>query len=294
MKKWIMLMTIMALLLGCLSACGSGNETVDTAQILEKPDTEITVVSREEGSGTRGAFVELMGIEDENGDHTTLAAEISNSTSVVTQTVAGNPSAIGYISLGALNDAVKAVRVDGVEATVDNIKAGSYAVSRPFEICYKEENLTDLGHDFIAYIMSAEGQTIIAEEGYIPVDEAAESYTGSGMSGTLSLNGSTSVAPVMEVLAESYRAINPDVTIDIQQTGSGAGITATMDGTCEIGMSSRALKEEELSGSITEEKIALDGIAVIINLENPVEDLSAEEIQGIYVGEITSWSQISG
>ena len=294
MKKWIMLMTIMALLLGCLSACGSGNETGDTAQILEKPDTEITVVSREEGSGTRGAFVELMGIEDENGDHTTLAAEISNSTSVVTQTVAGNPSAIGYISLGALNDAVKAVRVDGVEATVDNIKAGSYAVSRPFEICYKEENLTDLGHDFIAYIMSAEGQTIIAEEGYIPVDEAAESYTGSGMSGTLSLNGSTSVAPVMEVLAESYRAINPDVTIDIQQTGSGAGITATMDGTCEIGMSSRALKEEELSGSITEEKIALDGIAVIINLENPVEDLSAEEIQGIYVGEITSWSQISG
>ncbi len=292
MKKWIMLMTIMALLLGCLSACGSGNETGDTAQIPEKPDTEITVVSREEGSGTRGAFVELMGIEDENGDHTTLAAEISNSTSVVTQTVAGNPSAIGYISLGAINDAVKAVRVDGVEATVDNIKAGSYAVSRPFEICYKEENLTDLGHDFIAYIMSAEGQTIIAEEGYIPVDEAAESYTGSGMSGTLSLNGSTSVAPVMEVLAERYRAINPDVTIDIQQTGSGAGITATMDGTCEIGMSSRALKEEELSQGITEQQIALDGIAVIINLENPVEDLSAEEIRGIYVGELTTWSQI--
>lgn len=293
MKKWITLTTIMGLLLGCLVGCG-GETTTETASApaAQKLDTEITVVSREEGSGTRGAFVELMGIEDEDGDNTTMTAEISNSTSVVSQTVAGNTSAIGYISLGALNDTVKAVKVDGVEATVENIKAGNYAVSRPFEICYKEDNLTELGRDFIAYIMSAEGQAIIAEEGYIPVDEAAESYTGSGMSGTLSLNGSTSVSPVMEILAERYRAINPDVTIDIQQTGSGAGITATIDGTCEIGMSSRGLKEEELSAGVTEQQIALDGIAVILNLENPAEDLSSEEIRGIYVGEITSWSQI--
>lgn len=294
MKKRITLLTIMALLLSLMTACGGSEASAETASApaSEKLDTEITVVSREEGSGTRGAFVELMGIEDENGDNTTMAAEISNSTSVVSQTVAGNISAIGYISLGALTDAVKAVKVDGVDATVENIKAGNYAVSRPFEICYKEENLTDLGRDFIAYIMSAEGQAIIAEEGYIAVDEAAESYNGSGKSGTLSLNGSTSVSPVMEVLAESYRAINPDVTIDIQQTGSGAGITATIDGTCEIGMSSRALKEEELSEGVTEQQIALDGIAVIINLENPVEDLSSEQIRGIYVGELTSWSQI--
>lgn len=306
MKKWITLLTIMALLLSLMTACGGSDASTETASApaeeitseaaaapaSEKLDTEITVVSREEGSGTRGAFVELMGIEDDNGDNTTMAAEISNSTSVVSQTVAGNTSAIGYISLGALTDAVKAVKVNGVDATVENIKAGSYAVSRPFEICYKEENLTDLGRDFISYIMSAEGQAIIAEEGYIQVDEAAESYTGSGMSGTLSLNGSTSVSPVMEVLAESYRTINPDVTIDIQQTGSGAGITATIDGTCEIGMSSRALKKEELSEGVTEQQIALDGIAVIINLENPVEDLSSEQIRGIYVGELTSWSQI--
>lgn len=306
MKKWITLLTSMALLLGLMAACGGSDASTETASApageptseaavapaSKKLDTEITVVSREEGSGTRGAFVELMGIEDDNGDNTTMAAEISNSTSVVSQTVAGNTSAIGYISLGALTDAVKAVKVDGVDATVENIKAGSYAVSRPFEICYKEENLTDLGRDFISYIMSAEGQAIIAEEGYIQVDEAAESYTGSGMSGTLSLNGSTSVSPVMEALVESYRTINPDVTIDIQQTGSGAGITATIDGTCEIGMSSRALKEEELSEGVTEQQIALDGIAVIINLENSLEELSSEQIRGIYVGELTSWNQI--
>ena len=255
-------------------------------------DTDITVVSREEGSGTRGAFVELMKIEDDDGDHTVDTAEISNSTSVVTQTVAGNQSAIGYISLGSLNDSVKAVKVDGVEPTVENIKAGSYAVSRPFEICYKEENLTDLGKDFISYIMSKEGQKIVDDEGYIAMDESAESYTGSGMSGTLSLNGSTSVSPLMEKLAEAYRAINPDVTIDIQQTGSGAGITATADGTCEIGMSSRALKDEELAQGIAEEQIALDGIAVIVNKDNGVDTLTSEQIRQIFIGDITNWAEL--
>lgn len=325
MKKWIALLAASAMLMGALAGCGDSNtsapaeaaQTTEAAQTaaaeetaaepeapageIEAPaeeaagstlDTDITVISREEGSGTRGAFIELMGIEDDDGDHTTDTAEISNSTSVVTQTVAGNTSAIGYISLGSLNDTVKAVKVDGVEATVDNIKAGSYAVSRPFEICYKEENLTDLGGDFISYIMSAEGQKIIASEGYIAVDEAAESYTGSGMSGTLSLNGSTSVAPVMEVLAEAYRAINPDVTIDIQQTGSGSGITATIDGSCEIGMSSRALKDDELDEGLTEEQLALDGIAVIVNQDNGVTDLSSEQIRQIFTGEITNWSEL--
>ena len=255
-------------------------------------DTDITVISREEGSGTRGAFVELMKIEDDDGDHTVDTAEISNSTSVVTQTVAGNKSAIGYISLGSLNDTVKAVKVDGVEASVEDIKNGSYAVSRPFEICYKEENLTDLGKDFISFIMSAEGQKIVDDEGYIAMDEKAESYTGSGMSGNLSLNGSTSVSPLMEKLAEAYRAINPDVTVDIQQTGSGAGITATADGTCEIGMSSRALKDEELAQGITEEQIALDGIAVIVNKENSIDNLTSEQIRQIFVGEITNWAEL--
>ena len=272
------------------TAAAEGTETAESTG--SNLDTDITVVSREEGSGTRSAFIELMGIEDDDGDHTTDAAEISNSTSVVTQTIAGNTSAIGYISLGSLNDSVKAIKVDGVEASVENIKAGSYAVSRPFEVCYKEENLTDLGKDFISFIMSADGQKIVGEEGYITMDENAEAYTGSGMSGTLSLNGSTSVSPLMEVLAEAYRAINPDVTIDIQQTGSGAGITATMDGSCEIGMSSRALKDEELAEGLTEEQIALDGIAVIVNKDNGVTDLTSEQIRQIFVGEITNWADL--
>lgn len=325
MKKWIALLAATAMLMGALAGCGNSAASepaaaepapvedtaapaeeataAEPAAPAEEPaapaeepaatlDTEITVISREEGSGTRGAFIELMGIEDDDGDHTVETAEISNSTSVVTQTVAGNPSAIGYISLGALNDTVKAIKVDGVEPSVDNVKGGSYAVSRPFEICYKEENLTDLGRDFIAFIMSADGQKIIADEGYIAVDDGAAAYTGSGMSGNLSLNGSTSVSPVMEVLAEAYRAINPDVTIDIQQTGSGAGITATMDGSCEIGMSSRALKDEELAEGLTEQQIAVDGIAVIVNLENGVEDLTSEQIRQIFVGEITGWAQL--
>ena len=229
MKKFISMLAVSAILVGCLAGCGNSAAEASTpaeettqaateapaqeteaakseapaasAAETEAPaaeatgsglDTDITVVSREEGSGTRGAFVELMKIEDDDGDHTVDTAEISNSTSVVTQTVAGNKSAIGYISLGSLNDTVKALKVDDVEPTVENIKAGSYAVSRPFEICYKEENLTDLGKDFISFIMSAEGQKIVDDEGYIAMDEKAESYTGSGMSGNLSLNGSTS------------------------------------------------------------------------------------------------------
>ncbi|MCC8079933.1 MAG: substrate-binding domain-containing protein [Oscillospiraceae bacterium] len=316
MKKIICIMTAalmtVSLLGGCGSSSGSTTASTDTATDAPAPPQAaaaaadsaaaeaeavslgyITVVTREEGSGTRGAFVELMGIEDADGnDATTMEAEISNSTSVVMSTVAGNAAAIGYVSLGSLSNTVKSVSVDGVEATVDNIKAGSYAVSRPFEICYKEENLTDLGRDFISYIMSAEGQAIIAEEGYIAVDESAENYTGSGMSGTLSLNGSTSVSPVMEVLAEAYREINPNVTIDIQQTGSGSGITATIDGSTEIGMSSRELKDTELAEGLTEMQIALDGIAVIVNNENPVENLTSEQICQIFLGEVTDWSEI--
>ena len=327
MKKFISMLAVSAILVGCLAGCGNSTassvaastpaeETTQaateapaqeteaakseapaaSAAETEAPaaeatgsglDTDITVVSREEGSGTRGAFVELMKIEDDDGDHTVDTAEISNSTSVVTQTVAGNKSAIGYISLGSLNDTVKALKVDDVEPTVENIKAGSYAVSRPFEICYKEENLTDLGKDFISFIMSAEGQKIVDDEGYIAMDEKAESYTGSGMSGNLSLNGSTSVSPLMEKLAEAYRAINPDVTIDIQQTGSGAGITAV-----QIGMSSRALKDEELSQGITEEQIALDGIAVIVNKDNGIEGLTSDQIRQIFVGDITNWAEL--
>ena len=322
MKKILALMLALTLVLGLAACAGTNdqsetnqtetNQTEDTApETGDETDADaetdaetegdtaaamsgpITVISREEGSGTRGAFVELMGVETDEGDMTTVDAEIANSTSLVQSTVAGNPNAIGYISLGSYDaSAVKALKVDGVEVSVDTIKAGEYAVSRPFVVCYKEENLSELGKDFVSYIMSAEGQQILSDEGYIAADDAAASYTASGLSGNLSVNGSTSVGPVMEVLAEAYKALNPDVVIDVQQTGSGTGITSAIDGSCEIGMSSRALKDEEVAEGLTPVTIALDGIAVIVNQANTVEDLTAEQIRQIYTGEITDWSQL--
>ena len=272
-----------------------GNETTGNEETTggETLDSAITVISREEGSGNRGAFVELMGVETDEGDMTTVDAEILNSTSLVQSTVAGNVNAIGYISLGSYDSsAVKAVMVDGVEATVDNIKAGSYAVSRPFVVCYKEENLSELGQDFVNFIMSADGQAILTEEGYISTDDNAAAYTPAGLTGNLSVNGSTSVGPVMEVLAEAYMGLNSGVTIDIQQTGSGTGITSAIDGSCELGMSSRAITDEEQAEGLTPVTIAMDGIAVIVNLENPITNITSEQIRQIYVGEVTNWSEV--
>ena len=287
---------ILALLLSALLVAGL---TTGCAKTEQAPKTEasaanaITVVSREEDSGTRGAFVELMGVKTDAGDMTTENAEIANSTSLVQSTVAGNPAAIGYISLGSYDaSAVKALQVDGVDATVDNVKAGAYGVSRPFVICYKEENLTDLGRDFIGFIMSADGQAILAGKGYIAMDEGAAAYSAAGLTGNLSLDGSTSVGPVMEKLAEAYMALNDGVTIDIQQTGSGTGITSTIEGSCEIGMSSRELKSEELEAGLTPVVIALDGIAVIVNPGNKVDGLTSEQIRQIFTGEVTDWNQL--
>lgn len=293
-KKILALLFSVLMVVGLMTGCGSKEVTETTSETeTTAASAPITVVSREEGSGTRGAFVELMGVETDEGDMTTVDAEIANSTSLVQTTVSGNKNAIGYISLGSYDAAAaKAVKVDGVEATVENVKAGQYAVSRPFVICYKEENLSELGADFIRFIMSADGQAILADKGYIAMDDSAEAYSASALTGKLSLNGSTSVGPVMEKLAEAYMAINTGVTIDIQQTGSGTGITSTIDGSCEIGMSSRDLKDEELAEGLTPVTIALDGIAVIVNLENAVEDLTSEQIRQIYVGELTDWSQI--
>ncbi len=254
---------------------------------------QITVVSREEGSGTRGAFVELMGVQTEEGDKTTQNAEIANSTSLVQNTVSGNQNAIGYLSLGAYDsNLVKAVSIDGVAPTVENIKQGTYAVARPFLVCYREENLTDLGKDFMSFVLSEEGQKIVEEEGYIAAVDNAAAYTPSGLTGKLSLDGSTSVGPVMEVLAERYRALNPDVVIDIQQTGSGTGITAAIDGSCEIGLSSRNLKEEEIAKGLSYTAIAMDGIAVIVHKDNPADDLTQEQIRKIYTGEVTAWNEL--
>lgn len=283
------------------SASSAADSSADntSSETKTKLDTAITVVSREDGSGTRGAFVELMGIEQKNEagekeDMTRGDAEISNSTNGVMMSVAGNVDAIGYISLGSLNDTVKALDVNGVECSVEDIKSGEYVVARPFNICYQQSKLdaNAAAQDFIKFIESTDGQKIISDNGYIAID-ATEAYTASGISGGISLNGSTSVGPVMEKLAEAYKNLNPDVSIDIQQTGSGAGITSATEGTCDIGMSSRELKQEELDAGLTEMKIADDGIAVIVNLENPIENITSEEIMKIYTGEINNWSELA-
>lgn len=297
MKKKILAIAMTALMVVGVAACGSSssNSTTDSSSTDTTADGmtgQISVISREEGSGTRGAFVELMGIVDDNdNDITTIDAEITNSTSVMLTTVAGNKQSIGYVSLGSLSDDVKAVKVDGVEASVDDIKNGSYSVSRPFLVAYKDGQLSELAQDYLKYILSADGQAIISENGYISVSDSAEAYTASGLSGKLVLAGSTSVSPVMEKLADAYKALNPDVTIEIQQTGSGAGITSAIEGVCDFGMSSRELKESE-AAELKAEQIALDGIAVIVNNENPTEDISSENIKNIYLGEVTNWEDV--
>ena len=275
-KKLLTALIAAALAATALVSCGKQNNT-------------ITVVSREDGSGTRGAFTELMGIDKDGTDRTYAKAEISNSTSVVISTVAGNKNAIGYISLGSLNDSVKAVKVDNVEATVDNVKNGSYKISRPFIIATKDE-ISDLAADFIKFILSDDGQAIVSEK-YITIGGNG-AYTASGLSGKVTLAGSTSVSPLMDELAAAYKELNPDVVIEIQQSGSGAGIQSAIEGVCDIGMSSRELKDSEKEAGLTPTVMALDGIAVIVNKENSVDALSSEQIQSIYIGETTSWADV--
>ncbi len=250
-------------------------------------DNEITVISREDGSGTRGAFVELMGVLVDDVDMTTVEAIISNKTDAVMTGVAQDEYAIGYISLGSLNDTIKAVSVDGVAPSSEAIIAGEYKVARPFNIAVKDDS-NPLAQDFISFIMSSAGQEIVAD-GYIPVSEGE--YTASNMEGRLVVGGSTSVTPVMEALGEAYTALNPNVVVEVQGTGSSAGMTGAIDGTLDIGMASRNLKDSELA-ELTATAIAQDGIAVIVNNENPMDAISAESIKNIYLGEVTEWSAV--
>lgn len=266
-------------------------KSTDTAAV-EGP---INVVSREDGSGTRGAFIELFGIEEKNDagekvDMTTEAAQITNNTSVMMTTVAGDVSSIGYISLGSLDDTVKALKIDGAEASVDNVKAGDYKVTRPFNIVTKD-GLSESAQDFVDFILSTEGQAVVEENGYIPLDETA-SYSGKGGSDKVVVAGSSSVTPVMEKLKEAYEELNPDAKIEVQQSDSTTGVTSTIDGLCDIGMASRALKDEEASQGITATLIATDGIAVIVNKENTIEGLTSDQVKSIFTGEITDWSEL--
>ena len=257
----------------------------------------INVVSREDGSGTRGAFIELFGVEEKNDagekiDNTTDEAIITNSTDVMLTTVSGDEYSIGYVSLGSLNDSVKAVSIDGAEATVDNIKSGDYTIARPFNIATKGTP-SDVAQDFINFIMSADGQKIIEDHGYIPVDEGAAAYQASNAKGKVVVGGSSSVSPVMEKLVEAYSKANTNIQVDVQTTDSTTGVSSTVEGSYDIGMASRDLKDDETAQGVEGKTIAKDGIAVIVNNESSVDELSTDQVKSIFTGETTSWSDIT-
>lgn len=280
MKRILSIATLFAVILTALCACGKSSGST------------ISVITREEGSGTRGAFVELLGIVDGDGnDNIVKTAEATNSTSVMMTTVAGNKNAIGYVSLGSLSSDVKAIKVDGAEPTVANIEAGTYKVARPFNLVYNDDKLSDVAADFVKFIMSSEGQAIVTRKGYISV-KTSDSYKSSGLTGTVVLDGSTSVGPLMDAIADEYKKLNPDVKVQIQQTGSSAGINSAIEGVCDIGMSSRELKSSE-SAKIKAHKMATDGIAVIVNNSNTVDGLTSEQIRSIFLSETTSWDGLA-
>ena len=321
MKKKVMCMLLTGVMAaGMFVGCGSSDtadtttdaaDTTDAAATADAADTTseaaqaenadfdhtsaIAVYSREDGSGTRGAFIELFGIESKNDagekvDNTTEDAEITNSTSVMMTTIAGNTGAIGYVSLGSLNDTVKAVNIDGAEASVDAIKAGEYKVARPFNIAVKDD-LSDVASDFITFIMSEDGQKVVEDNGYISQGNEG-AYTASGLKGKVVVAGSSSVTPVMEKLKEAYVAVNPDVEIEVQQSDSTTGMTSAIEGVCDIGMASRDLKDSELEAGLTPTVIAMDGIAVVVNNESPVSELTSENVKDIFTGEITDWADV--
>lgn len=277
-----------------VSACVIFSAFTSCTEEKWNKNSSINVLSREDGSGTRGAFIELFGVEKKNAqgkkvDYTTDEASITNSTAVMLTTVAGNKYAIGYVSLGSLSSSVKAVKIDGVSATVDNINNGSYKIARPFNVAVRN-NLSNAAQDFLNYILSSDGQNIIAANKYIKVP-AANSYNASGISGKIVVAGSSSVSPVMEKLIEAYKSLNPSVQIELQTSDSTTGVINAIDGTCDIGMASRALKDSEKEKGVREVTIAIDGIAVIINNDNPVESLKKFDVEGIFTGKINSWSE---
>ena len=297
LRKYAAVAVSVLCLTGALAGCGSSSSSSSSGSTDTKAASSknITVVSREDGSGTRGAFIELVGVEqkDSSGkkiDMTSEDAVVVNSTATVITTVAGDESSIGYISLGALNSTVKAVKVGGVEATADNVKNGSYKLSRPFNIATKGTP-NELSQDFINYIMSADGQKIVEDNGYISESNTG-TFTSAGSTGKIVVAGSSSVTPVMEKLIEGYKKINSGATIELQESDSTTGMTAVKDGTCDIGMASRELKDSEKSAGLTSQAIALDGIAVVVNAKNSISDMTIDQIKSVYTGETTEWSKV--
>lgn len=283
LKKAIIGVLASAMLMGAMTGCG------------KVASDDITVISREDGSGTRGAFIELFGIEEKDADgnkidNTISTADITNSTSVMMTSVADDEAAIGYISLGSLDDSVKALKIDGAEATADNISNGSYKVSRPFNIATKGTP-NEVTQDFINFILSEDGQKVVEEAGYISQGNTG-AFKAAGVKGKINVAGSSSVTPVMEKLKEAYVAVNPDVQIEVQQSDSTTGMTSAAEGVCDIGMASRELKDSELSAGLTPTVIAIDGIAVVVNKNNDVDGLTSDQVKSIYTGSITKWSEV--
>ena len=308
MKKFIALMAVTGMIASMAAGCGSSADTKDNSadgNTADATDTassdwdntsDITIVSREDGSGTRGAFIELFGIEQKQDDGTkvdmtTTDAQITNNTSVMMTTVADNEYAIGYISLGSLDDSVKALKIDGAEATADNIENGSYKVSRPFNIAVKKDLNNDVAKDFMSFIMSTEGQKVVADEKYIPVADVTD-YAGTKPSGSCVVGGSSSVSPLMEKLIEAYKTVNPDASIELQTSDSTTGMTSTIEGSYDIGMASRELKDEE-AAELEPTVIATDGIAVIVNKDNPTDELSSDQVKSIYTGDVYTWDEVT-
>lgn len=296
MKKIISLSLMVVMAISFIVGCSPTENSVKpkTSEAFDSSKT-INVVSREDGSGTRGAFVEIVGVleKDPEGnevDRTYDEAIIQNGTNAVMTTIQGDKYSIGYISLGSLNDTVKAVSINGVKATSDNVQNNSYKIARPFNVAF-QDNLSPLGKDFLNFILSSEGQKIVAEEGYVQVSTELSEYNKSNQKGNLVVAGSTSVSPVMEKLAEAYQGLHSDVSIEIQSTGSSAGMQSAIEGSADIGMASRELKDSEKE-KLSYEVIAIDGIAVIVNNENIVEDISLDSVKSIYTGEITTWNEI--
>lgn len=290
MKRIICLLMTAILMVGCITGCGNKNgDGFDSSR-------DITVISREEGSGTRGAFVELFGVEekDANGnkvDNTVLSADIQSSTGVVLASVADNKYAIGYVSMGAINDTVKVLKIEGVEPTAENVKNGSYPVARPFVIATKDD-LSEVATDFMKFIMSAQGQEVIEAAGYVAVVDNAADYDGNKPSGTVTVSGSSSVTPVMQKLAEAYEKMNPNATIQVNQSDSTTGVTDAISRNCDLGMASRTLKDSELAQGVVANVIAMDGIAVIVNTENVLDDITVKQVKDIYVGNTLTWNEV--
>lgn len=285
MKKLLSLILAAGMLIAALTGCGG-----------KAANDSISVLTREEGSGTRGAFIELFGIEQKDADgnkvdKTITSAESTNSTSVMLTTVEGNKAAIGYVSLGSLDETkVKALKVDGNKASAENVKSGDYKIARPFNVATKGDP-TGIASDFLTFILSEDGQKVVEDNGYISQGNNGK-YTASNQSGKITVGGSSSVTPVMEKLKEAYVKLNPNVTVDVQQQDSTTGMTGTIDGVYDIGMASRELKDSEKQAGLVPTVIAMDGIAVIVNKDNALDNITSEQILKIYTGEITLWSEV--